>query len=325
MIGNYAGISSRVITFAEAMAERLDPNTILEYRVGCPLSERPSPALNYTFGVAAVAEVVVAFVGLDPTIEGEEGDAVASHSGGDRVNIELPQVQREFIQELRKHAKKLILVVTGGSAVAIPEEHEMCDAVLYAWYPGCEGGPALADVLFGDVAPSGKMPVTVPRRTADLPAFADYRMQGRTYRFAEVEPLYPFGFGLSYATLRYGPLKMSAARIQANDPLTLDVSLSNPGGRDIEEVVQCYVIPPQLDPTTARATLVKFQLVTVKAGSTVHVQLQLSGADFHQVTSDGKLAWIPGQYGVHVGSASPGARAESLGAPPPATGRIALV
>src|SRR5690606_8782639 len=123
------------------------------------------------------------------TLEGEEGDSAASPGGGDRHTIELPGHQREFLLELRKHAKKLVLVLTGGSAIAVPEAQELCDAVLQVWYPGCEGGRAVADVLFGDVTPSGKLPVTVPRRSEELPAFANYDMRGRTYRFAEVEPL----------------------------------------------------------------------------------------------------------------------------------------
>ncbi len=149
-------------------------------------------------------------LGLDPSLEGEEGDAVASPTDGDRDSIELPPVQREFLLELRKHAKKLVVVLTGGSAIAVPEAHELADAVLQVWYPGCEGGRALADVLFGDASPSGKLPVTVPYRTADLPAFNDYGMRGRTYRFADIEPLYPFGFGLAYARLEYGPLKLDS-------------------------------------------------------------------------------------------------------------------
>jgi beta-glucosidase len=326
MLGNYAGISAHVVTFIEGITERLDENTILEYRVGCPLANEPPSALNYTYGTAAGAEIVIAVLGLDPTLEGEEGDAVASHSGGDRATIELPRVQREFLRELRKHAKKLVLVVTSGSAVAIPDEHELCDAVLYAWYPGCEGGHALADVLFGDVSPSGKLPVTVPRRTDDLPPFSDYRMRGRTYRFAEVEPLYPFGFGLNYGLASYGPLELSTSTLREIDVITASVLVRNAGPRNVEEVVQCYLLPPSVEGAeTARATLVDFKRVALGGGSSTRVDFKLNAAQFRQVQTDGRTMWTPGRYGIHVGSASPGPRAEALGAPAPAVAAVQLL
>jgi beta-glucosidase len=325
MLGNYAGVSSRIVSFVEGIAERLDENTILEYRVGCPLADEPPSALNYTFGTAAGVELVIAVVGLDPTLEGEEGDAVASHSGGDRATIELPRVQREFLRELRRHAKKLVLVVTSGSAVAIPDEHEYCDAVLYTWYPGCEGGHALADVLFGDVSPSGKLPVTVPRRTADLPAFSDYRMQGRTYRFAEIEPLYPFGFGLNYGRISYGPLELSVSTLHEHETIAAGVLLQNSSARDVDDVVQCYVLPPRDLPEAPRATLIDFKRVTLMSKSSTRVEFELPAALFRRVMSDGQLAWVPGRYQLHIGSASPGARALALGAPAPATAVIQLV
>ena len=325
LLGNYAGVSSTLVTFLEGIAERLDQNTVLEYRSGCPLSDQPPAALNYTFGAAAAAEVVIAFVGFDPTLEGEEGDAVASPSGGDRTTIELPPVQREFIRELRRNAKKLILVVTGGGAVAIPDEHDACDAVLYAWYAGCEGGRALADILFGDVAPSGRLPVTVPRRTADLPAFSDYRMQGRTYRFAEADPLYPFGFGLTYGHIVYGTLEVGATTLRQGDTLTASVLLQNSGSRDLEEVVQCYLLPPRYHPEAARAILVDFKRVPLLAQSATRVQFQLESGTFQQVLADGTRGWVPGRYEVQLGAASPGPRAQALGAPAPAVATIQLL
>lgn len=325
MLGNYAGISAQIVTFVEGIAERLDENTILEYRAGCSLSERPPPSLNYTFGAAAAAEVVVAFVGLDPTLEGEEGDAVASLSGGDRAFIELPEVQRDFIRELRRHAKKLILVVTGGSAIAIPEEHELCDAVLYAWYPGCEGGRAFVDLLFGDASPSGRLPITVPRRTADLPDFSDYRMRGRTYRFAEIEPLYPFGFGLTYAPIRYERLERSATTLRANDTLTLRARLQNTGTHDTTEVVQCYLIPPRDFPEAPRATLIDFQRVRLAAGATAQVEFLLPAAAFYLIDPAGNRVWHPGAYSLLIGPASPHPHAQTLGAPAALTTPIQLL
>ncbi|HEX7631000.1 MAG TPA: glycoside hydrolase family 3 C-terminal domain-containing protein, partial [Lacunisphaera sp.] len=295
------------------------------YRTGCPLSSPMSPGVNYTYSTASENEVTVAVLGLDPSLEGEEGDTVASPTGGDRDAIELPAVQRDFLIELRKHAKKLVVVLTGGSAIAVPEVHELADAVLQVWYPGCEGGEAVADVLFGDLNPSGKLPVTVPRRTADLPAFENYAMKGRTYRYATVEPLYPFGFGLSYSSLGYGALKLSADKLRGDQELTATVTLTNASARAIDEAVQCYVQPPREIADAPLATLVAFQKVAVPARGAVEVSFKLPAAAFAQVDAAGKRVRIPGRYQLVVGSASPGARAQALGAPTPATAPLTLV
>lgn len=329
LLGNYAGVSARLVTLLEGIAGRVDETTVLEYRAGCPLAQPGAPGLNYTFGAAAAAEIVIAVLGLDPTLEGEEGDAVASLSGGDRAVIELPEVQREFLRELRRHAKKLVLVLTGGSALAIPEEHEFCDAVLQVWYPGCEGGHALADVLFGDAPPSGKLPLTVPRRTADLPPFADYRMQGRTYRFSKVEPLYPFGFGLGYARLSYAPLEVDADPLRAGQSLHVRTTVTNLSDADAVETVQCYLVPARDQAETPHASLLDFKKIAVPAGGSVHVEFGFSGqvaTDALQLfDSTGHRVWTPGHHEIFVGSSSPGHRALTLGAPLPAVKRVRFV
>lgn len=324
MIGNYSGISAEIVTLIEGCVACVDENTILEYRAGCPIQQTVPPGINYTFGAAGASEITIAVMGLDPTIEGEEGDAVASLSGGDRAFIELPQVQREFLTELRKHAKKLVLILTGGSAIAIPDAHEFCDAILQVWYPGCEGGRAVAEVLFGKASPSGKLPVTVPRRTEDLPAFDDYRMAGRTYRYADIEPLYPFGFGLSYAQLSYSPLLASRPTLRSGQDLTLRTTVTNASDRTVSETVQCYITPPRSLPEAPRATLIDFQKVEVPARGSVTVEFHLRSEAFHQFDLAGRRAWTPGLYGLTLGSSSPGPRSLALGAPAPATGHLTL-
>jgi beta-glucosidase len=324
LVGNYSGVSAQLVTILEGITERVDHNTILEYRPGCPLLHQPPPTLNYTFGVAAAAEVVIAVMGLNWTLEGEEGDAVASLTGGDRKTIELPEVQRAFLRELRRHSKKLVLVLTGGSALAIPDEHELCDAVLQVWYPGCEGGRAVADVLFGDASPSGKLPVTVPRSTGDLPAFNDYALRGRTYRYAATEPLYPFGFGLSYGQLSYGGLTATVRALKEAEQVTVSTTLSNASDRAVLETVQCYLQPPA-GPDVPGAILVGFQKIPIAARAAVTVDFTLGAAELRQVNTAGERVWMPGEYGLVIGSASPGPRAVALGAPEPAIGRIRLL
>ena len=250
---------------------------------------------------------------------------MASTCGGDRAAVELPACQRDFLLELRKHARKLVLVLTSGSALAVPEAQELCDAVLQVWYPGCEGGRAVADVLFGAVSPSGRLPVTVPRRTADLPPFADYHMRGRTYRFAEIEPLYPFGFGLSYARLSYGPLALGAGRLAATQELTVRTTVANASDGAADETVQCYLIPPRRWPEAPRATLIGFQKVPVPARGQVAVEFKLPAGLFRQVDRAGGSVWVPGDYEIELGPASPGPRAQALGAPAPVRAQIVLV
>jgi beta-glucosidase len=325
LLGSYYGFSSRLMTLAEGMVERAPGGCRVVYRTGCPLSGPLVPGINYTYPTASENEITVAFLGLDPSLEGEEGDAVASLSGGDRDYIELPEGQREFLLELRKSAKELIVVFTGGSAIAAPEAHEIADAVLYAWYPGCEGGRALADILFGDASPSGKLPVTVPMRTRDLPAFNDYGMSGRTYRFADIEPLYPFGFGLSYAKLEFGVFRVSKSELAAGAEIVVTGTLHNPSDRPVTESVQCYVSPPRGLPDSPRSVLVSFQRVSVAAGKTALIEFHLTASDFAQVNAAGRRVHTPGSFVVTVGSASPGKRAIALGAPKPATVTIKLV
>lgn len=324
LLGNYYGFSPKLVTLAEGILERAPESCRVVYRMGCPLSSPMAPGVNYTFGTAAENEITIAVLGLDPSLEGEEGDTVASPSGGDRDVIELPAVQLDFLIELRKHARKLIVVLTGGSSIAAPEVHELADAILHVWYPGCEGGHALASVLFGDTSPSGKLPLTVPRRTADLPPFRDYAMRGRTYRFATVAPLYPFGFGLSYARLSYGPLTLSAPMLAAQETLVAETTLTNASDRAVSETVQCYLTPPLDWPEAPLATLIGFQKLSVPARTTVAVRFTLPAASFAQIDAAGRSVHAPGSYGLVVGSASPGNLAPALGAPSPAVTNVRL-
>jgi beta-glucosidase len=325
ILGNYFGVSSRMVTLVEGITDRLTEGVRMEYRVGVPLAQPYAEGTNYTFPTAASCEYVVACLGIDPTLEGEEGDAVASYVGGDRQIVELPENQRAFLRELRKHAKKLILVLTGGSALAITEEHEYCDAVLQIWYPGCEGGRALADVLFGDVSPSGRMPVTVPKSTSDLPPFNDYSMRGRTYKFSKTEPLYPFGFGLGYAQVSYGKLQLGAPKLSAGQKLSVKVTVSNRSAIATNEVVQCYLQPPQTWADAPQSCLVEFRKVALPANGSAEVEFSLGAEVFRQVDASGNRVIVPGNYGIVVGPASPGQRALALGAPAPATAAVEIV
>ena len=325
LLGNYYGFSPRLVTAAEGIIERAPEGCRVVYRTGCPLVGPVAPGVNYTFATAAENEITVAVLGLDPSLEGEEGDAVISPTGGDRDAIELPPAQLDFLLELRRHARKLIVVLTGGSAIAVPEVQDLADAVLQIWYPGCEGGRALADVLFGDASPSGKLPVTVPRCTADLPPFVDYAMHGRTYRFAAKEPLYPFGFGLGYGHIRYGELSLSGTQLSPGQEMIARTIVTNSSDRPVAETVQCYLTPPRSWPNAPLATLVDFQKIPLAPGASARVEFRVPASAFAQFDAAGNSVRVPGGYGVVIGSASPGPRAQALGAPAPAVANIILI
>ncbi|MFA5257748.1 MAG: glycoside hydrolase family 3 N-terminal domain-containing protein [Opitutales bacterium] len=325
LLGNYYGVAPEMVTIFQGILEAVDPNTPAKFRPGCPLFSPQAPGVNYTYGAAEAADVVIAVMGLDHTLEGEEGDTVASPSGGDRDSIELPVVQMNFLRAIRPYCKKLVLVLTGGSAIAIPEAFDICDAVLMAWYPGCEGGRAVADVLFGAESPSGKLPVSIVGATEDLPAFNDYNMRGRTYRFADKEPLFPFGFGLGYGALRYEDLKLDKTSIGASDSVRAVVCVVNESDVSVKEVVQCYIVPPKDWPDAPKASLVDFRKISIKPGECVELEFNIPAASFMQVDAIGSRVLHPGSYGLVVGSCSPGGRGLELGAPAPAEASVDVV
>ena len=217
-------------------------------------------------------DIVVFAGGISPRLEGEEMPVhVPGFSGGDRTDIELPDVQRRLLKALHEAGKKVVLVSFSGCALGLVPETETCDAILQAWYPGQEGGTAVADVLFGEVNPSGKLPVTFYKNADQLPEVEDYNMEGHTYRFFRGEPLYPFGYGLSYTTFAYGEAKVKGKKIV--------IPVTNTGDRDGTEVVQLYVRKPD-DAEGPVKTLRGFRRVDVPAGQTVEVTIPLDKETF---------------------------------------------
>ena len=262
--GNYNPVPEHSVTLLDALKERVEN---LVYYKGCELVGDDISAERLD-----EYDVVVFAGGISPKLEGEEMDVpLPGFKGGDRESIELPEVQRHLLQALHYAGKKVVLVNFSGSAMGLEPETQSCDAILQAWYPGQEGGTAIANVLFGDVAPSGKLPVTFYKNVAQLPDFEDYAMKGRTYRFFEGVPLFPFGFGLSYTTFAYGKAQVKG------DQLLLEVS--NIGPVDADEVVQLYVRRPA-DTEGPRKTLRAYKRVHVPSGQSVEVSLPLTEETF---------------------------------------------
>ena len=245
LLGNYYGVSSRLVSVLEGIAARSDgPGAI---KVSYSLSAYPTRLpQTLQLGESWGADVVVACLGIDGTIEGEEGDAVDSDQNGDRLRIELPLAQEQLLRRLREMGRPVVLLLFGGAPVAV--DPTLADAILWVGYPGEEGGNAVADVLFGDVAPSGHLPISWPKSTADLPPFEDYAMAGRTYKFAEREFLWPFGFGLSYTTFEFGEVRRSGSPDVQAPSWTIEVPVRNTGSRDGVCTAQVYVAKAERGP-----------------------------------------------------------------------------
>ena len=242
-------------------------------------------------------DVVVFAGGISPRLEGEEMPVhVPGFSGGDRTDLELPDVQRRLIKALHEAGKKVVLVTFSGCALGLVPETETCDAILQAWYPGQEGGTAIADILFGEVNPSGKLPVTYYKNVDQLPDVEDYNMEGHTYRFFRGEPLYPFGFGLSYTTFAYGEAKVKGKKII--------IPVTNTGDRDGAEVVQLYVRKPD-DTAGPIKTLRGFCRVEIPAGQTVEVTIPLDKETFLWWDEKAKdMVPVRGNYELLYGGSS---------------------
>ena len=267
MWGNYNPVPHSTITLLEALRERISG---IPYVRGCNVVD--SLDVKKVLAQLKGVDIVIFAGGISPRLEGEEMPvAVPGFDRGDRTDIELPAVQRRLLQALHAAGKKVVLVNFSGSAMGLVPETASCDAILQAWYPGQEGGTAIAEVLFGDVNPSGKLPVTFYQSVADLPDVEDYDMEGHTYRYFRGQPLYPFGFGLSYTDFAYGQ-----ARVEDGSIL---IPVTNTGARDGEEVVQLYVQKPD-DAEGPVKTLRAFRRVSVPAGETVTVKIPLTEETF---------------------------------------------
>ena len=249
-------------------------------------------------------ETVIFVSGISPKLEGEEMKVnFPGFKKGDRETIELPEVQREFLKKLKAEGKKIVLVNCSGSAMGLAPEETICDAILQAWYPGQEGGQAVADVLFGDYNPAGRLPVTFYHDDSQLPDFEDYNMDGRTYRYMKDKPLYPFGYGLSYSEFTYGePVVQASAGIGEKVPFV--VKVSNNSDVDGEEVVQLYVRKKD-DPSAINKTLRAFKRVPVPANSSVDVEFILDENTFKTFDpSVEEMTTTPGEYIIYYGGSS---------------------
>jgi beta-glucosidase len=261
--------------------------------------------LGQAIDVAKKSDAIVVLVGLSPNLEGEEMNVhVEGFEGGDRTSIELPAAQEKLLEALGETGKPLIVVLTSGSALAVPWAKEHADALLEAWYPGEEGGDAIAETLRGKNNPAGRLPVTFYASTSDLPAFTDYSMKHRTYRYYQGEVLYPFGYGLSYSRFSYRAPEVSSKEIEAGASVVVTTVVRNTSARDGDEVAELYVKPPQTA-ASPQVELEGFKRIHLRAGEMRRVQFTLSPRQLSEVDEKGNRAVLPGDYAVYVSNSQP--------------------
>ncbi len=261
---------------------------------------------------ARKADVVVAFVGLSPNLEGEEMPVkVPGFDGGDRTDVKLPAVQEEMLQAVAATGKPLVVVLMNGSALGVNWANEHANAVLEAWYPGEAGGTAIAATLLGESNPAGRLPVTFYKEIEQLPAFDDYAMKGRTYRYFTGEPLYGFGAGLSYTSFAYSGAALSSGKIAAGEPVTVSATVANTGKMDGDEVVEVYLVPPALELAPLRE-LVGFARVHLAVGERKAVSIAIQPRQLSLVDAKGNRAIEAGKYRVFVGGKQPASEDRGL-------------
>ena len=311
--GNYFGTSAHYVTFLDGIREELGDEVKLYYSEGCHLYQdrvehlaQPNDRIAEAMCMIDKADVAILCLGLDANIEGEEGDAGNSFASGDKTSLELPESQRILLDKALSRGKPVILVLAAGSS--LNPHAQNAAAILQAWYPGETGGTALANILFGKVSPSGKLPVTFYQTAEELPEFTDYAMTNRTYRYLTGNVLYPFGYGLTYSKVNLSGLKFT----KDHGKCTVSVEISNTGDYDTDEVLQVYVKDLESPYEVKNYRLCGFKRVSLKAGSTVSVTMELDKNTFTLVDDDGKRVSGSGKYCLWAGISQPDPLSESL-------------
>ncbi|HKL79663.1 MAG TPA: glycoside hydrolase family 3 C-terminal domain-containing protein [Mobilitalea sp.] len=317
LVGNYEGTSSEYITVLEGIKDYLGDSTRVFYSEGCHLFKEKvqnlgieNDRISEARAVCDMSDVVIACFGLDPSLEGEEGDQGNEFASGDKSSLNLPGIQGEVIKELYKSGKPVILVLLSGSALSIPWEDEHLPAIIQGWYPGAQGGKAIAEMLFGEYSPEGKLPVTFYRSTEELPEFTDYNMKNRTYRYMEQEALYPFGYGLSYTDFELSNITVEAEEIVIGEDINCSVDIKNIGKMSGAETLQVYVkVKQEGAPNWQLKGLKK---VYLNPGEEETIKLTLKNEAFGLYDNDGKMILQKGEFELFIGVSQPDARSIRL-------------
>lgn len=309
--GNYYGEPSQAISILEGIKRRVGSNTQVSHAHGCGIRDLDRKEVDEAISLASRSDLIVAVMGLSQLVEGEEGQEEGNPSGmvslGDRACLDLPGIQEQLLQQLAAAGKPLVLVLLNGSAVSVnwAQASPQVPAILEAWYPGQAGGSAVAEVLFGDYNPGGRLPVTFYQSVDQLPPFADYAMEGHAYRYFRQAALYPFGYGLSYAQFDYQDLRVELTKNHRRSGLRVSCKVSNTGARDGDEVVQLYVQDCEASVPVPACELKGFQRLHIKSGDTHDVQFELSQEQLACFNDDGSPFFEPGRFRLWMGGHSP--------------------
>ena len=326
LLGNYNGKPSRAVTILEGIRVQARARGVeVRYAKGGGLASPSTAAIAAAVVAVRRPEVGAAVVvlGLSPRLEGEEGDS-GLNPGGDRRDLALPGTQQKLLEAVVAAGKPVVLVLTGGSALGVGWARTHVPAILMVWYPGEEGGTAVADALFGDYNPGGRLPVTFYESVEQLPPFADYAMEGRTYRYFRQQPLYPFGFGRSFTSFRYADLTIAPAQGPISQPFSVTVTVENTGARDGDEVAQLYVTDDAASSPVPIRSLAGFRRLALGPGQRQTVTFTLGPRELSFVDGGGHRVVEPGSFSIAVGGGQPAAGGRYASAAEGVTGALTV-
>lgn len=319
LIGNYFGTASEYVTVLEGIRETVSDDTRIYYAEGCPIYDVKASGLGEKYdrfaeaiSAAERSDLVVMCLGLDADLEGEEGDTGNEFASGDKPNLNLPGLQQELLERIYKTGKPVILVLLSGSALAINWADENIPAIIQGWYPGAQGGRAIASLIFGEYSPSGRLPVTFYKSSEELPDFRDYSMENRTYRYMKQEALYPFGFGLSYTQFKYSNPTIDKSQVELGEDINISVDIKNVGDFESDEVVQLYLKDVEASVVVPNWELEGIKRISLKSGEETRVQFTVTARQMALIDNDGKCVLEPGTFEVYVGGSQPDSRSEKL-------------
>ena len=316
-LGNYNGQPSVITTVLQGIKDKVR-NADIFYSKSTDFTATEPQNFSKLNDSIKDADVIIYVGGISPRLEGEEMKVSnPGFSGGDRTNIALPTVQTDFMKALKATGKPVVFVMMTGSALSIPWEAENIPGIINAWYGGQAAGTAVADVLFGDYSPAGRLPVTFYKSDSDLPLFDDYSMQNRTYRYFKGVPLYPFGFGLSYTKFNYSNLHVSKKSVTKNESVEVEVTVANTGKFKSDEVVQLYLTHEDAGAETPLYSLKGFKRISLPPGVSTIVKFIITPDMLSLINDDGNSVLVPGKVKISIAGSLPSKRSEELGATKP--------
>ncbi len=317
LVGNYEGTASRYITISEGIQDYVGEDVRVYYSEGCHLFKDRVSGLGQmndrmaeVKGICAKSDVIVACMGLDAGLEGEEGDMGNEFASGDKPNLNLPGLQQEVLEAIYSSGKPVVLVLLSGSALAVTWADEHIPAIIQGWYPGAQGGKAIADLLFGEFSPEGKLPVTFYRTSEELPDIHDYSMKNRTYRYMKNDALYPFGYGLSYTNIQVTNVDCIDKELDSGKSIAFEVELENMGDYNGTDTLQIYVQCHRDE--TPNPQLKYLKKVSLEKGERIAISVTIEPEAFGLYDIEGRFILNKGDYTVYVGTNQPDARSVAL-------------